>query len=75
MWELKILGPFPISTTQRKFMIVAIDYFTKWIKAKLLAKITTKKVTQLLWDNVICRYGIPQILVTDYGRQFNNEDF
>ena len=64
-----------MASGQRKFLIVAIDYFTKWIEAKALAKITTKKVTQFFWENVICRYGLPRILVTDNGLQFNNEEF
>ncbi|KAL8108705.1 hypothetical protein AgCh_008657 [Apium graveolens] len=75
MWGMDILGPFPMATAQRKFLIVAIDYFTKWIEAKPLAKITTKQVAQFLWENIMCRYGIPRILVTDNGTQFNNEEF
>ena len=64
-----------MASGKRKFLIVAIDYFTKWIEAKALAKITTKQVTQFFWENVICRYGLPRILVTDNGLQFNNEEF
>ena len=75
MWGMYILGPFPLATAQRKFLVVAIDYFTKWIEAKPLAKITTKQIAQFFWENVICRYGIPRILVTDNGTQFNNEEF
>ena len=75
MWGMDILGPFPIAAGQRKYLIVAIDYFTKWIEAKALASITTKQVTQFLWENVMCRYGIPRVLVTDNGTQFNNEEF
>ena len=75
MWGMDILGPFPMATAQRKYLIVAIDYFTKWIEAKPLAKITTKQVAQFLWENIMCRYGIPRILVTDNGTQFNNEEF
>ncbi|XP_074327645.1 uncharacterized protein LOC141665561 [Apium graveolens] len=41
MWGMDILGPFPVASGQRKFIAVAIDYFTKWIEAKALAKITT----------------------------------
>ncbi|XP_074374180.1 uncharacterized protein LOC141714566 [Apium graveolens] len=55
--------------------MVAIDYFTKWIEAKALAKITTKQIAQFFWENVICRFGIPRILVTDNGRQFDNAEF
>ena len=43
MWGMDILGPFPMASGQRKFLIVVIDYFTKWIKVKALAKITTKQ--------------------------------
>ncbi|XP_074378607.1 uncharacterized protein LOC141720149 [Apium graveolens] len=68
MWGMDILGPFSIASGQRKFIVVAIDYFTKWIEAKALAKITTKQITQFFWENVICRYGIPPILATDNGK-------
>ncbi|XP_074323307.1 uncharacterized protein LOC141660239 [Apium graveolens] len=53
MWGMDILGPFPVASGQRKFIVVAIDYFTKWIEAKELAKITTKKISQFFWENVI----------------------
>ncbi|XP_063942119.1 uncharacterized protein LOC135149915 [Daucus carota subsp. sativus] len=55
MWGMDILGPFPLASAQRKFLLVAIDYFTKWIEAKPLAKITTKQVAQFVWENIICR--------------------
>ena len=37
---LDILGPFPMGTRQMEFLVVGIDYFTKWVEAKTLAKIT-----------------------------------
>ena len=39
-WGLDILGPFPLRTRQMKFLVVGIDYFTKWVEAEPLAKIT-----------------------------------
>ena len=39
-WELDILGQFPTKTRQMKFLVVGIDYFTKWVEAIPLAKIT-----------------------------------
>ena len=36
-WELDILGPFPLGTSQMKFLVVGIDYFTKWVEAEPLA--------------------------------------
>ena len=67
MWGMDILGHFPMASAHRKFLIVTIDYFTKWIEAKPLAKITTKQITQFFWENVVCRCGIPRILVTNNG--------
>ena len=39
-WGLDILGPFSLGTRQMKFLVVGIDYFTKWVEAEPLAKIT-----------------------------------
>ena len=39
-WGLDILGPFPLRIRQMKFLVVGIDYFTKWVEAEPLAKIT-----------------------------------
>ena len=38
------MGPFPIAVRQQKFMIVGIDYFTKWVEAEALATIKEKNV-------------------------------
>ena len=39
-WELDILGPFPLGIRKMKFLVVRINYFTKWVEAEPLAKIT-----------------------------------
>ncbi|GKB00691.1 reverse transcriptase domain-containing protein [Tanacetum coccineum] len=66
-WGVDILGPLPQATGRVKFVIVAIDYFTKWIEAKPLARITGKEVIRFVLDNKICRFGLPKIIVTDNG--------
>ena len=43
-WGVDTLGPFPIAYGQRWFIVLAMDYFTKWIEAEALATITTQKV-------------------------------
>ncbi|GJR09834.1 reverse transcriptase domain-containing protein [Tanacetum coccineum] len=54
-----------------KFVVVAIDYFTKWVEAKPLVKITGKEIIRFVMDNIICRYGLPRIIVTDNGAQLS----
>ncbi|KAL0410914.1 UNVERIFIED_CONTAM: hypothetical protein Slati_3681100 [Sesamum latifolium] len=61
-WGLDLVGPFPQATGQRKFLIVAVDYFTKSVEAEALAKISEKEVIKFLWKNIICRFGIPRAL-------------
>ena len=69
------MGPFPTALRQLKFLVVGIDYFTKWVEAKPLATITEKSIRAFVWRNIICRYGIPRVLVSDNGKQFDNSAF
>ena len=74
-WGMDILGPFPPATGGRKFLFVAIDYFTKWVEAEPAAQITEHKARDFVWKNIICRFGLPRTLITDNGRQFDNKRF
>ncbi|GJX87237.1 reverse transcriptase domain-containing protein [Tanacetum coccineum] len=74
-WGMDILGPLPPAKGGARFIIVAIDYFTKWIEAKPLVKITGKEVIRFVMDNIICRFGLPRIIVTDNGAQLVNDSF
>ena len=69
------MGPFPTKIRQLKFLVVSIDYFTKWVEAEALATITEKNVRSFVWRNIVCRYGIPRVLVLDNGKQFDNDAF
>ncbi|KAL0438688.1 UNVERIFIED_CONTAM: Gag-Pol polyprotein [Sesamum latifolium] len=69
-WGIDIVGPFPLAAGQRKFLLVAIDYFTKWVKAEPLARITEGKVMKFIWKNIACRFGISQEIMSNNGCQF-----
>ncbi|KAL0411546.1 UNVERIFIED_CONTAM: hypothetical protein Slati_3744300 [Sesamum latifolium] len=56
-WGIEIVGPFPIASGQRKFLLVAIDYFTKWVEAEPLARITEGEVMKFIWKNIVCCFG------------------
>ncbi|XP_058769358.1 uncharacterized protein LOC131643219 [Vicia villosa] len=74
-WGMDILGPFPVGSYQNKYLIVAVDYFTKWIEAEALAKITSLNILRFYKRNVLARFGIPQALITDNGTQFTDKKF
>ena len=62
------MGPLPQGKKKVKFLLVAIDYFTKWVEAEALAMITEAKVRSFVWKNIVCRFGIPQMIFLDNGR-------
>jgi len=53
-----------------KYLIVAIEYFTKWIEAEPVAQITSHKVQHFVWKNIVCRFGVLRRLISDNGTQF-----
>ena len=62
------MGPFLIAVRQLKFLIVGVDYFIKWMEAEALATITKKNVRNFVWRYIVCRFGIPRVLVSDNGK-------
>nr|KYP72882.1 Gypsy retrotransposon integrase-like protein 1 [Cajanus cajan] len=73
LWGVDILGLFPLAKGQCKFLIVAVDYFTKWIEAEPLTSITAVNVQKFMWKNIITQFGIPHALISDNGLQFTSE--
>ncbi|GJY59852.1 reverse transcriptase domain-containing protein [Tanacetum coccineum] len=71
-WGIDIVGPFPEGPGKVKFLIEAIDYFTKWIEAKPIATITSNQVKKFAWDNIVCRFGLPGEIISDNGKQFQD---
>ncbi|GKB14660.1 reverse transcriptase domain-containing protein [Tanacetum coccineum] len=71
-WGMDIVGPLPEGPGRVKYLIVAIDYFTKWMEAKPLATITGKQVMNFTYDNIVCRFGIPTTIITDNATHFGN---
>ena len=72
---MDLVGPLPPSQGVNKFTIVAIEYFTRWIEAKPLARITSETVRKFFWQNIIYRFGVPRILIVDNGKQFDSDSF
>ena len=64
------MGPLPKAPPNRKYLLVAIDYFSKWAEAEPLTHITEKEVENFTWKNIVCRFGIPRVIISDNGTQF-----
>ncbi|KAM1041861.1 hypothetical protein ACFX2I_030941 [Malus domestica] len=74
-WGLDLIGPMPAGKGKVCYAVVAVDYFTKWAEVEPLATITEAKIEDFVWKNILCRFGIPNAIVTDNGRQFDNKKF
>ncbi|RVX20602.1 Retrovirus-related Pol polyprotein from transposon 17.6 [Vitis vinifera] len=59
----------------KEIPLVATDYFSKWVEAEAYASIKDKDVTKFVWKNIVCRFGIPQIIIADNGPQFDSIAF
>ena len=70
IWGMDIIGPFSPGKGQTKFLLVGVDYFTKWIEVEPLASISAKNVQNFVWRSIVCRFDVPHTIITDNGRQF-----
>jgi hypothetical protein len=70
-----LLGPLPPAQGNLKYVVVAVEYFSKWIEAKPLATITSVTVQKFFWQNIVCRFGVPKAITMDNGTQFDAEAF
>ncbi|GKV15478.1 hypothetical protein SLEP1_g26265 [Rubroshorea leprosula] len=74
-WGLDLLGPFLKGVGGVTHLVVGVDYFTKWVEARPLSSLTSKKVEDFVFSSIICRYGIPNQIVANNGTQFNCSSF
>jgi hypothetical protein len=70
-----LLGPLPPAQGNLKYVVVAVEYFSKWIEAKPLATITSVTVQKFFWQNIFCRFGVPKAITMDNETQFDAEIF
>ena len=56
-------------------MLVAVDYFTKWVEVEALANIWDVDVKKFVWKNLVTWFGVPDSLMSDNGLQFDGKVF
>src|ERR1044072_8507753 len=75
-WErvgIDFVGPFPETTKGNKYIITAMDYFTRWPEARAVPTATSQEAAKFIYEELICRHGIINILHSDQGTHFVNE--
>jgi len=74
MWGIYVIRAIePKASNGHRFILVAIDYFTKWVKAASYSSVTRSVVVRFIKKEIICRYGLPRKIITDNATNLNNK--
>ncbi|CAM8877701.1 unnamed protein product [Rhodiola kirilowii] len=71
IWGIYFMGPFPASFVYL-YILVAVDYVSKWVEAKATRCDDAKTVVDFLRTNIFCKYGVPKDIISDQGTHFYN---
>lgn len=72
---IDFLGPYPRSKSGNTFIFIVLDHLTKFVLLKAMNKATTKAVVKFLRDELFYKFGVPELLHSDNGKQFISHDF
>ncbi|GJZ65267.1 reverse transcriptase domain-containing protein [Tanacetum coccineum] len=73
VWGIDFMGPFP-SSRGNKYILVAVDYLSKWVEAKALPTNDARVVVKFL-KSLFARFGTPRSIINDCGTHFCNDKF
>ncbi|GJW05628.1 reverse transcriptase domain-containing protein [Tanacetum coccineum] len=73
VWGIDFMGPFP-SSQWNKYILVAVDYLSKWVEAKALPTNDARVVVKIL-KSLFARFGTPRAIISDRGTHFCNDQF
>ena len=71
-WGIDFMMCNPHSVGGQAYIIVAMDYFTKWAKAMPTLVADGKTAAQFIFNHIISRFGVPQAIVTDHDSHFHH---
>ena len=74
VWGIDFMGPY-ISFQNNKYILVVVDYVSKWVEAIALPTNDSKVVVKFLKKNIFTRFGVPRVIISDRGSHFQNHHF
>ena len=72
-WGIDAVGPLPRTNTGKVYILVAVDYMTRWAEAVSTRRITATEVGKFIFNSICCRFGTPLEIVSDQGPGFRAE--
>ena len=73
-WGLNLISPIHPPSNGYIWILVATEYFTKWVEAIPLKRATGLAMANFIKEHILCRFGIPYKIVSDNGTPFINKD-
>ena len=71
---MDVISPItPKVSNGHYFILVAIDYFTKWVEAESYARVTKEVITRFVRNILVCRFNLPESIISDNARNLNND--
>src|SRR5438132_1010355 len=74
-WGIDIVGPLPKAQGNLAFAVVAVEYFTKWVKVEPVASVTAQSIHKFFWKNIVCHFGVLMEITLNNGPQFSSSAF
>ncbi|MCO5604823.1 hypothetical protein L7F22_058996 [Adiantum nelumboides] len=69
-WGIDAMGPLPRTKNGKLYILVAIDYMTRWVEAQSVTRVNEKTVSRFVYTHICCRFGTPLEIVSDNGPRF-----
>ncbi|GJX37982.1 reverse transcriptase domain-containing protein [Tanacetum coccineum] len=74
-WRIHILGPLPMPPKGLQFLAIAFERSTKWVEAEPLTTINERQVEKFVWEYMVCKFGVPQIISSKEEKYFKEGMF
>lgn len=58
-WGIDAVGPLPVTTRGKSYILIVVDYLSSWAKAKAVKQISAKDVAKFVYEDICCKFGVP----------------
>lgn len=72
-WGLDAIGPLPVTSRGKCYILTAVDYLSRWAEAKAVKQVTAKEVAKFIYEDICCRFGMPLEILSDNAQSFRSE--
>lgn len=72
LWEIDLIGPVQCNDNSKKYIVIAIDHFTKWVETRTIVNKGEKNIVKMLDECIFKKHSIPKRLLSDQGLEFDN---